>query len=411
MFRTYLNVIIATLNGQSSKKRLLIETEHVINRVFCLLKEMLLVFLLMPGSVLLCKRKRYMIISERGDEARDNGYHFFVYIRNHYPSIPAYYIIDKKSPDYDKVKQLGNIVSYKSLKHYYLFFGSYYRISTHTMGFSTDRGIYTRIYNYLPFPGYTISLKHGITKDNQKNLYFENTHLDLIFCGAKPEYDYIKNNFHYEEKRVKYTGFARFDSLHNHIENKQILIMPTWRNSLSRLTNVEFKQTDYFLRWNSLLNNQSFTAWATENQYDIVFYPHYEMQDYLHLFNTSSDKVILASFDKYDVQNLLKESSLLITDYSSVFFDFGYMNKPCIYYQFDKDRFFLNHYQKGYFDYDTMGFGPVVDNEADLLASFFDYYKFGFSIFPKYQIRINSFFTLKDSNNCERIYQEISLLE
>lgn len=42
---------------------------------------------------------------------------------------------------------------------------------------------------------------------------------------------------------------------------------------------------------------------------------------------------------KYDVQQLLKESLLLITDYSSVFFDMMYMNKPVIFYQFDENQY------------------------------------------------------------------------
>ena len=52
-----------------------------------------------------------------------------------------------------------------------------------------------------------------------------------------------------------------------------------------------------------------------------------------------------------DIQNLLKDSALMITDYSSVFMDFAYMEKPEIYFQFDEDQFRSTHYAKGYFDY------------------------------------------------------------
>ena len=40
-----------------------------------------------------------------------------------------------------------------------------------------------------------------------------------------------------------------------------------------------------------------------------------------------------------DVQKLIKESKLMITDYSSVAFDFSFLNKPVIYYQFDRNEF------------------------------------------------------------------------
>ena len=42
---------------------------------------------------------------------------------------------------------------------------------------------------------------------------------------------------------------------------------------------------------------------------------------------------------------------MLITDYSSIFFDFGYLNKPVIYSHFDYNEYRANHFRKGYFDY------------------------------------------------------------
>lgn len=49
------------------------------------------------------------------------------------------------------------------------------------------------------------------------------------------------------------------------------------------------------------------------------------------------------------------EGSMMITDYSSVAFEFAYLRKPIVYYQFDKKAFFEKHtYRKGYFDYEKM---------------------------------------------------------
>ena len=48
--------------------------------------------------------------------------------------------------------------------------------------------------------------------------------------------------------------------------------------------------------------------------------------------------IIPASWREYDVQDLLMRCSLLITDYSSVFFDAGYMEKPVIYVSNDAFR-------------------------------------------------------------------------
>ena len=64
---------------------------------------------------------------------------------------------------------------------------------------------------------------------------------------------------------------------------------------------------------------------------------------------------IRVSYDE-SYQELFNNSSVLVTDYSSVFFDFAYLKKPVIYYHPIDDY----HYENSYFDYETMGFGDVV---------------------------------------------------
>src|SRR5699024_1316758 len=48
------------------------------------------------------------LISERGDEDRDNGYHLFEFIRINYPDITFYIGLDKASSDYSKVSKYMN---------------------------------------------------------------------------------------------------------------------------------------------------------------------------------------------------------------------------------------------------------------------------------------------------------------
>ena len=110
---------------------------------------------------------------------------------------------------------------------------------------------------------------------------------------------------------------------------------------------------------------------------------------------------------EYDVQELLINSCLLITDYSSVSFDFAYMEKPVIYYQFDYEKFRKGHYEEGYFSYLNDGFGPVVDNIDDVIKEIELNIKNAFIIDKKNQMKINDFFTIRDNHNCERIYNEI----
>jgi len=98
---------------------------------------------------------------------------------------------------------------------------------------------------------------------------------------------------------------------------------------------------------------------------------------------------------------------MMITDYSSVQFDFAYMEKPMVYYQFDETEVFDKHVGRGYFDYRESGFGEMAETEERLLSLIGEYAESGFMLKPLYRHRIEGFFPLHDNHNCERIYREI----
>lgn len=373
--------------------------------------------LLRPIAQILYGKKHIWLVCERGTDARDNGYHFFRYVRENHPEQSAYYIIDKESADYPKVAALGNVVQRGSIKHWLLFLGAEMRISTHINGYVPGKHWrYSNFTSHRKGKAQTVFLQHGITKDDMKGFHRENTHLNLFICGAEPEYEYILSTYGYSERALKYTGLARFDKLHDFTIKRQVLIMPTWRDWLSPdfhgdgLSAQAIQESRYFQAWSALLRSERLRTLAEQYQVSFIFYPHYEMQRFLDLFPQGNDAVVIADFTHYDVQNLLKESMLLITDFSSVFFDFAYMNKPTLYYQFDEDEYRAHHYAQGYFDYRRDGFGEVVTEEAELLDLLERYLAEDCRMQPEYQRRIAGFFPLHDDKNCERIYQEVTAL-
>jgi CDP-glycerol glycerophosphotransferase (TagB/SpsB family) len=128
------------------------------------------------------------------------------------------------------------------------------------------------------------------------------------------------------------------------------------------------------------------------------------LQKELDKFKSPSDRIILASWRDFDVQMLLMRCNLLITDYSSVFFDVGYMEKPVIYYQFDMEEFRKYHYQKGYFSYEEHGFGPVVQTEDALVNAVYECAGNDFRMQNEYRDRLDDFYSVRDERNCERTY-------
>lgn len=351
------------------------------------------------------KKRSILLITEDGKTARDNGYHFFKYVREKHPNDYCYFVIDKNSNDYNKVKKFGHIIQYGSLKHWIYYLSAKYNISNHKNGNPSATFFYVlhvifKLYNNRVF------LQHGITINNGIWLYYKNTKFRYFICGAKEEYEYIKEKFGYPNDNLVYTGFARFDNLNsNKTKKNQILIMPTWRNWLGRETNslgekYIFTNTSYYLNWNKLLNNDKFIKYIEKNNINVLFYPHINMQKFLNSFETKSKNIKMVS-SKTDIQKVLKESSIMITDYSSVFMDFAYMLKPILFYQFDYNEFRKKQYSEGYYNYKD-GFGPSTENCNELVENFIKIYENG--IQKKYEDRMKKFFEYRDTKNCERIY-------
>jgi len=344
---------------------------------------------------------KHWVLFERGTDARDNAYCFYKYLKSNHPEIKVYYIIDKKSADYGKVKD--DAIHFGSFKNYLMLVTAQKIISTH-YGFGFPY-INNKIFKFLRLYKKYYFIQHGVIGTRLYQLFGNVSPMQLFVCGAKPEYDYISSTYKHPEGVVKYTGLARYDYLHNISIKKQILVMPTWRRYLK---NEEgFLNSEYYNNWQSLINNKELISLLKEKDIKLIFYPHYEMQKYISHFKTDSDLIELAEFEHYDVQTLLKESCLLITDYSSVHFDFSYMQKPVIYYQFDKKDFFEIHYEEGYFNFEIDGFGPVCMQSEDVIKCVKESVYNGFKLGDIYKERSSDFFVLHDKKNCERIFKEI----
>lgn len=377
------------------------------------------ILMIIPALILklinIVKRRNLWLVTELKDTCRDNGYHFFKYVRINHPDDYCFYAINKNSKDYKKIEKIGNVINFGGIKYWLYYMAADKNIITNK---ATDPShlIFYIAHKYLNLYNNCVFLQHGIIKDDIPMFYYKNTKFKLFICGAQKEYEYLKEKYGYPKDYIKYTGLARFDNLYDtSINKKQLLIMPTWRNWLGRDTNLlgekeNFESTEYFKNWNNLLNSKEFIDYIESYNLIVKFYPHYQMQKYIAYFKTSSPNIFIVKDSNEDIQELLKSSALLITDFSSVFMDFAYMRKPVLYYQFDEEKYRKYQLQQGYFDYYKNGFGPIVKTQNELIK---EIKKFNLNFKPNemYLSRMNEFFKLKDKHNCERIYNEIKKID
>ena len=194
--------------------------------------------------------------------------------------------------------------------------------------------------------------------------------------------------------------------------------MPTWRENLvgktafmsnNRSKNNAFYTSKYALSWKQFLHSSSLKSLVESYNLNVVFFPHANVAPYRDWFDVPPYIKSLTHRSDQSIQDLFVEASLLLTDYSSVAFEVAYLEKPIIYYQFDSEQVFGGEHltAKGYFDYTADGFGPVCENEDDILLNLENILKNDCKLEDKYLSRIKETFKFKDGKCCERIYNAI----
>ena len=217
-------------------------------------------------------------------------------------------------------------------------------------------------------------------------------------------YDYAGFN------ALKLTGVPRYDGLIND-DKRQILITPTWRmqasvpvtrnEGVARDYNPLFKETDYYRIYNSLINDTRLLDAARKYNYRIAYVLHPIVSPQVDDFDKNDYVDIIPSTGDMSYEKVFRESSLMVTDYSGVQFDFAYMRKPLVYLHHDD---IPQHYEEGTYHYDTMAFGEICHNNDELIDTLIDYMKNNCVMKDEYRARADDFFEFSDHNNCKRIY-------
>lgn len=366
------------------------------------------------------RNKKLWLITDRFDKASDNAEAFFRYLsekKDMDKSIVPVFAISRESEDARKLEALGRVIYFEDEDMYKKYFLCADKIITSSGGEFAVNPLAgaERIYLTDMINSKLVFLQHGIIYNNLSAwLQKHNKNIKLFITSAKGERDSIAGgDYLYTDKEVKLTGLARYDLLEDRRE-KKVVVIPTWRTSIKESYNEKtesvyfdgFRETDYFKFYNSLINNERLLSKMREKGYKGLFclHPIHSKQS----VDFSGNDVFAVNEGFVDYRNVFSTSALMVTDYSSVFFDFSYLRKPVIYAQFDREEFYeAQNYEEGYFTHERDGFGPVcydIDSTVDAMIALLER---DCVIEDKYLERIEGFYGFNDKNNCERIYNAI----
>lgn len=362
------------------------------------------------------KNRRIILTFDKLYKAGDNGEYFWKYANTVNDGVEVYYVVSDTSLDYKRLKEYDkkHTVVHNSLKCRLLALNMEAIAATHTL-----------VMQYCGFPKYlhahfldlwnvkVICIQHGLTVQQlaqyQRRTYDNTT----LYCLASK---YEKQNlmhpvYGYEEDMLKLNGLARYDGLKNN-DKKVILITPTWRRNVvsqgiaykKKPYNELFKTTEYFRLYNELIHDEKLIEMAKEYGYKITYLLHPAMSPQLEDFDNEGYVNVVAASGDMNYEEILTQSSLMVTDYSGVQFDFAYMRKPIVYYH---PSTLPPHYEAGGIDYPTQGFGPICTEHKALVETVCKFIENSCQAQQEYKDRADDFFEFDDYNNCRRIYNEI----
>ncbi len=344
-----------------------------------------------------------------GEKYEDNASVFHTYLVDERPDVKTYWMYDKNF-DYVRTENIPDAVALGSFKNYLLFFRADYTFHGHSLLYD----IAPDIDKYIHHNKKTVMthISHGI--EGFKKILIQPEDLPLLSrtnffnCASEYERDIKLNGWKLPEEKLITTGMARFDRLTPDNPSKEVrnvLLMMTWREWLFGLTEEEFMESDYFRHVTALLNHSGFKDLIASHRLNIKVVLHPFMKNFEKHFKPlqKEDGISFFTFDESSVKDEMLDADMLLTDYSSVSWDFLYQNKPIIFYMFDQKT--LEEQRGAYLDLNEDLYGHKAE-DAEEVVDLLGRIAAGENTNPWYE-KAAHYFDYFDRENCRRLADRI----
>ena len=354
--------------------------------------------------------KSIIVTTHRGRIFGDNSKSFFIYTQA-IPELNVYLLTKNKSLFDSLSKEYPDSLLYAwSIKGLLKYLRSKIVIVTHGPGDlhpyypSTFRKTFVNLWHGTPMKKTNYLLRKS-SKLNKSGMDF-----CKYTCTSSEFTQYLMAaQFQQHVDNIWITGQPRNDNLfnfnpalldeHPFLNKKTILYAPTFR--LSDPTNLfpfdDFEPQELL----DLLEGQ--------DAYLMMRCHMSELSQFNDDILLSSDRIIVADQKMFpSVDSILRYTDILITDYSSIYFDFLFLNRPIVFLPYDIDRYTGSRGLN--FDFDTNAPGVKPDNFSSFITSLKTYFEVPTTDEAE-RIRIrNKFNKFIDGDSSARVIEKVKEL-
>ncbi|WP_445487898.1 CDP-glycerol glycerophosphotransferase family protein [Niallia sp. 03133] len=363
------------------------------------------------------KKNTVVFESFLGKQYSCNPRAIYEYIKEHHPEYKLYWSVDKRYMQNFENREIDMVPRF-SVRWLFTMSRAQYWVSN------------SRLPLWIPKPKYTTYLQtwHGTplkrlaadmdevhmpgtnTEKYKRNFLKESSNWDYLISPNKYSSDIFARAFGFHKTMIE-SGYPRNDALFNDntednlialkekfglpLEKKILLYAPTWRDD--QFYGKGKYKFDLELDLMKLKEELG-------DEYIIVLRMHYLVAENLDLTPYSGFAYDFSNYE--DIRELYLIADLLITDYSSVFFDYGNLRRPMIFYVYDIESY-RDKLRGFYFDFEKMAPGPLAKTTDEVI----DYIRQAdaMPLNEQFEQFYNMFCYLEDGEASKRVVEEVFL--
>lgn len=362
-------------------------------------------------------KKLAVFESYHGKQYSDSPRAIYEYMKEHYPDYKMIWSVERSSMKYFAQKDVEYVRRF-SLRWLFIMARAKYWVNN------------VRFPLWIPKPKHTVYLQtwHGTplkrlamdmdevhmpgtnTNKYKANFLKESSNWDYLVSPNAYSTEIFRRAFQFDKSMIE-SGYPRNDFLHNAndeetikelktkfdlpLDKKLILYAPTWRD------NQFFKKGKY--KFNLELDLARMRE-ELGDSYIVIMRMHYLVAQNMDLTEFEGFAYDFSHLE--DIRELYLISDILVTDYSSVFFDYANLRRPMIFFTYDIEDY-RDNLRGFYFDFEEKAPGLLTKTTEELIAEVKNMESNQFTLSERFEEFYQKFCYLESGQSAKRVVEEV----
>ncbi|GAA5415811.1 teichoic acid poly(glycerol phosphate) polymerase [Paraliobacillus ryukyuensis] len=347
-----------------------------------------------------------------GKNYSDNPKYIYEYMLNNHMDYKYVWVFNETGKNIP-----GNAKQVKrfSLAYYYYLAKAKYWVSNTRMPKSLGKregNVYLQTWHGTPLKTLVFDLKdiYSANPNVKKDFYIQTRRWDYLISPNKYSSEIFRRAFKYDKTMLEF-GYPRNDILYTHNDkekindlkakldlptNKKIILYaPTWRDD------EFFERGKYKFTLKLELDKMKESL---KDDYIVILRTHYHIANQIDISGYENFAYDRSRHD--DIAELYLVSDILITDYSSVFFDYAHLRRPILFYTYDLEKY-RDTIRGLYFDIEKEVPGPLLKTTKSVISAINNIEELNKEYQEKYEAFYNKFCQWDNGSASENVVKQV----